>query len=311
MALSPREVARRRVVLAAGGAALLAWGLPSCSFAPGDYIEGDAPTWQPALAAPRKRPAVAVVLGGGGPRGFAHIGVLKAFEAAGLEPELIVGASVGAMIGALYAERVPASELEKIALDLNVTDFLRLGGDRGLTGDPRAVERFVAERLPGKRIETLSRRFAATAVEMPANRLAVFNSGNIGVAVRASAALPGTFPPARIRGVEYVDGDELAPVPCEAARQLGADIVIAVDVSAHLSSTPPQAPQEWRVRDQRRSAAIARDLKFADVHVHPDLGYYADVRDAYRRRCIGTGEATAAAAMPKILAAIAAKSNPA
>jgi NTE family protein len=235
------------------------------------------------------------------------VGVLKAFAALGLDPAIVVGASVGAMVGALYAARMDASDLERLALGLDITDFLRLGGERGVTGDAMAIERFVNAQISVRRIEQLPRRFAATAVAMPEQRLVTFNHGNLGVAVRASSALPGTFTPARIAGVDYIDGDELAPVPCESARRMGADIVIAVDVSAHLSSTPPSAPEHWQIRDRRRTAAIARDLRFADVHVHPDLGYYADVRAAYRKRCIAIGEATAHARWPAIAAALKAK----
>jgi NTE family protein len=294
---------KRRQLLALVSSAV---AIAGCATTPGDYTASDAPIHDPALNQPRRSPALAVVLGGGGPRGFAHIGVIKSFEAAGLEPELIVGASVGAMIGALYANRMTAAELERMALDLDVTDFLRLGGERGFTGNPRAIERFVNERLDRKPIEALPRRFAATAVDVSKARVVTLNRGNAGVAVRASAALPGSFPAARILGVDYVDGDELAPVPCQSARMMGAQVVVAVDVSAHLASTPTEAPESWKVRDRRRSAAIARDLAYANIHVHPDLGYYADIRDAYRRKCIALGEAAGIKAIPAIRAALAA-----
>ena len=146
----------------------------------------------------------------------------------------------------------------------------------------------------------LKLKLAVTAARRDTNVLAVFTRGNTAAAVRASSATPGQFAPVRIRGVEYHDGDEAEPVPIRAARALGAEVVIAVDVSAYLEKTPAEAPEAWRVRDRRRSALIELERPFADVFIHPDLNYYAGISEAYRRMCIQRGADAARAAIPKI-----------
>ena len=134
--------------------------------------------------------------------------------------------------------------------------------------------------------------------------LEIFTKGNTGAAVRASSATPGQFAPVRIRGIEYHDGDEAQPVPIRVARELGASIVIAVDVSAYLERTPTSAPDAWRVRDRKRTALIERDRPLADVFIHPDLDYYAGMSEGYRLMCIKRGEAAAREALPRIREAL-------
>lgn len=294
-ALAPTSVQALALILCA---ALMA----GCGDDGRDYTAADAPR-QAELALNRK-PVVAVVLGGGGPRGFAHIGVLKALEAAGVEPDVVVGSSIGAIIGALYADGVPVAEMEEFAMTLNPVRFVNLSM-RGASGSGLAVEDFVNERVGNKPLQGLKRPMVAVAVRKADNQLVAFNSGNTGVAVRASSAMPGRFAPTRIHGQEYIDGDEVSPVPIRVAKALGADVIIAVDVSAHLSSTPPEAPLHWQARDQRRTAQVAAEAPLATVMIHPDLGYYADIREAYRKKCIRIGRETAERAIPAIKQALA------
>jgi NTE family protein len=279
--------------------------LAGCEITQRDYKEPDAPRFEPLPAI--GKPRVALVLGGGGPRGFAHIGVIKVLEANGIEPDLIVGTSVGSMIGALYADGYRAEELERIALNINPLQFISISME-GASGNALALEEFINEHVHNKQMQGLRRTFAAVATRVDDRSLRVFTAGNTGVAVRASSAIPSQFKPTRILGIDYMDGDETSPVPIKAARELGADVVIAVDVSAHLSTTPPTVPDEWRIRDRRRTEQVAREAPLADVLIHPDLGYYADIRDAYRRRSIATAERLTADALPRIRAAIAAAS---
>ncbi|MEO8101147.1 MAG: patatin-like phospholipase family protein [Betaproteobacteria bacterium] len=246
---------------------------------------------------------MALVLGAGGPRGFAHIGVLKVLEANGFEADLVVGASVGAMIGALYADRMPAAEIERIALDLDPKKFIGMSPS-GLTGDGAAIEAFIVDRTGGKPLDGFKRKLAVTAAMRGDNALTVFNRGNTAAAVRASSATPGQFAPVRIRGVEYQDGDEAQPVPIRVARELGARVVIAVDVSAYVQAIPADAPAAWATRDRARAAKVAGQAAHADVLIHPDLGYYAGINEAYRRKCIQRGEEAARAALPKIRLAL-------
>ena len=276
---------------------LLASLLGGCTGGIAEFNGPDAPQFAPYP--PAKRPHLALVLGAGGPRGFAHIGVLKVLEANGIQPDLVVGASVGAMIGAIYANGTSAAEIEKMALAIDPTRFIGVSTN-GFEGNGDALEAFVREQTGGKPIESFQRKLAVTASRRDNNLLAVFTRGNTAAAVRASSATPGQFAPVRIRGIEYHDGDEAQPVPIHVARELGADIVIAVDVSAYLESTPSEAPKAWRLRDRKRTALIEQERPLADVFIHPDLNYYAGISEEYRRMCIQRGEQAARTALPKI-----------
>ena len=277
---------------------LLAVLLVGCAGGIAEYNGPDAPQFVPYPA--DKRPRVALVLGAGGPRGFAHVGVLKVLEANGIHVDLVVGASVGALIGALYASGLPAAEIEKIAMGIDPKRFIGISTS-GLTGNGAALEAFVRELTNGKPLEGFQRKLAVTAARRDNNLLAVFTRGNTGAAVRASSASPNQFAPVRIRGIEYHDGDEAQPVPIRVARDLGAEVVIAVDVSAYLERTPAEAPESWRKRDRTRTALIEQERPLADIFIHPDLNYYASISEAYRLMCIKRGEEAARASMPKIL----------
>jgi len=276
--------------------------LTACAGGIADYNGADAPSFAPYP--PDQQPRVALVLGAGGPRGFAHIGVLKVLEENAIEPDLIVGASVGAMIGALYANGMRAADIEKIALEIDAKQFIGISTS-GLKGNGRAVAAFVAASTDHKPLDAMKRKLAMTVTQTSNHALGIFNRGNTGAAARASSATPGQFFPVRIRGVEYVDGDEAAPVPISATRKLGAQVVIAVDVSAYVSAIPASVPVEWSTRDRKRAAMVAAESADADVIIHPDLGYYAGIGDDYRRMCIARGERAARLALPAIKAALA------
>ena len=283
------------------GAALIAALLAGCVGGIAEYNGPNAPKFEAYGGTERAR--VALVLGGGGPRGFAHIGVLKVLEANGIEADLVVGTSVGAMIGALYANQVSAAEIEKIALDLDPMRFIGISAS-GLAGDGSAIEKFIDDRTGGKPLDGFKRKLAVTAALRRDNSLVVFNRGDTAAAIRASSAIPGRFAHVSIRGVEYHDGDEAEPVPVKVARDLGATVVIAVDVSAHVHAIPPEAPAGWAVRDRARAAKVAKQAPYADAMIHPDLGYFASITETYRRMCIQRGEAAAREALPRIREAL-------
>lgn len=301
-----RHLGRYAVGLAiAGLAACLA--LYGCNDAIYDYTGSDAPRYVPVSAANLKRPVVALVMGSGGRRGFAHVGVLKALEAGAIKPDLIVGVSVGSVIGALYANGMTAAQIETLAIELNLADvvdisFLAPGRVRG-----QALQDFVNDKVDNKMLEQLGMRFALVATRMSDQHLQLFNAGNTGVAVQASSAVPGRILPVRFGGETYVDGDVASPLPVRAARELGADVVIAVDISAYTENTPAEVPQQWRVQDRQRRAMIAAESGGADVIIHPDLGYYAGTSTEYRRRSIAIAAEATRAALPKIRAALDAK----
>ena len=251
------------------------------------------------------RPNIALVLGGGGPRGFAHVGVLKVLEEAGIKPDLIVGASVGSMVGALYAGGMSAAQLEREAMELDVMRFFELrmlGGGRA-TG--AVTQEWVNERVGGKPIEALGKPLVATAMRERDGKLVLFNRGDTGLAVRASSASPETFEPVRIGDESYLDGDDASPVPIRVARELGARFVIAVNVAAYPETTPPNAKREWVEKDARRARLVAQEAPLADVLLHPDIGYYAGHSKEYRQRVIAAAEGYARAQLPAIRAALA------
>lgn len=271
-----------------------------------DYRASDAPCFvPPAPDAPK--PRIALVLGSGGPRGFAHIGALKVLEAEGIKPDLVVGASVGAMIGALYASGQKATAIEKLALNLNIlslVDVTALLGGGGKVGSS-SLGRFVNGQVNDRPIEQFPIGFAAIAVNSATSKLTIFNHGNAGMAVRASSAIPDRFDPVRVLGVDYVDGDEFTPLPIRVARELGAQVVIAINVSEYMEDTPTGVPPEWVTKGRRRAHAAEAEAPFADVVIHPNTGYYTDVRYEYRVRSIATAEAATRKMLPAIRAAIA------
>lgn len=258
------------------------------------------PRFEPPTSAPR----VALVLGSGGPRGFAHIGVLKVLEEAGIKPDLVVGASVGAMAGALYAAGHKAADLERMAYDIDVLDFFEWQHITRMPATGRALQSYVNRQVRGAAIEALGMPFAAIAARASDRSLAIFNRGDTGLAVRASSASPGQFQAVAIDGVEYVDGDEASPVPIRAARRLGARVVIAVDVSAYPQTTPEGVPPEWVAKDERRARQVAAEAPEADVLLHPDIGYYAGYTEEYRRRVIAIAESYTREQLPRIREAL-------
>lgn len=266
-----------------------------------NYTAADAPQALSELPALTPPPRLAIVLGSGGPRGYAHLGVLRVLEEAGISPDLVVGSSVGALLGVFWASGLTASELDTLSLQggpLTVFDP-SLFADRGWIRGQR-LQDYVNSGLRGRRLEELPRRAMVVATRRDDKTTRFFTSGNPGVAVRASSAMPGIVSPVGIHGVEYEDGDESLPLAVSAARASGARFVIAIDVSAHPGSTPAEASEAMRRRDQRRRARIEPEVAQADFLIHPDLGYWAGPWRSYFLACRATGEATARRVLPAL-----------
>ena len=181
------------------------------------------------------QPKVALVLGGGGAKGFAHVGVIKALEENGITPTLVVGTSVGSLVGSLYASGYNAKELERLALtttDNELTDFT-LSNQGFIEGIK--LKNFINTKVAKRAIEDFPIAFAAIAAEKDTLKKAVFTTGDAGLAVQASCSVPNIFIAPRIPekvGKKYIDGGVVSLVPVDSARDLGADIIIAVDVTA-------------------------------------------------------------------------------
>jgi NTE family protein len=256
-----------------------------CSIAPdADHDGADAPRTEPIARAPR----VAWVFSSGGPRGFVHVGVLKALDELQLVPDLIVGASVGALVGCLRASGVPGAEIEALALELQPTNMARLAiwSEQRFSGAPVAelVHRHARRRL----LEDMPVPMACVATRLRDQAVLAFTAGDAGVAVQASAAIQGQFTPVRIRGEPHVDADWFAPLPVRLARSLGARCVLAVDASVHVERAPPGA-ERYRDGDVRKRALVQPDARLADVLLHPDFGYWVSFSRDFRERAIGAG----------------------
>ena len=289
MKLNRRNALAKGLTLIASGAGVLTAGCTiSADF---DHTDSDAPRYDAALNRPAR---VAWVFSSGGPRGFVHVGVLKALEELGLKPDLIVGGSVGALVGALYASGVRAAKLEALALDLGLLEVGRwaLLGEGKFDGAPIATQ--VTEQIMAQTgqqtIEKLPIRFAAVAAEKLSRKPVVFNAGHAGLAVQASSAIEGMFTPVRIRGVQYIDADLVMPMPVRLARSMGAVKVLAIDASAHEDKAPAGA-QRFREGDLRKRALTLPDTLAADVSLQPEFGYYVSTSKEFRLRCINAGYA--------------------
>ncbi len=264
-------------------------GLSACSIGGGPHHRGrDAP--HPAGADDRQRfaGATALVLSSGGPRGFVHVGVLAALDEIGFDPDLVVGASVGAMLAALYCAGINGRRLRELALDLSVTELanVALGADETFNGAPLA--RFVNGHVDHRPLEKLPRRCAIAALDKESREPVLFVRGNTGVAVQASAAIRGRFTPVTINDRIYMDPDELVPLPVRLTRGLGATRVVSADASAHEHRAPPGAARYAR-GDQLKRANTQPDARSADVNLHPYFGYWVSLKREFRLRAIEAG----------------------
>ena len=258
---------------------------------------------KPVPPAPQPVPVkIGLALGGGAARGFAHIGVIKALEAQGIVPDIVVGTSAGAVVGALYASGLSGFELQKIALDM---DAGQIGDwslpDRGVFKG-EALQNFVNGAVANRPLEKLPRSFSVVATDLKSGESILFRTGNTGMAVRASSAVPGVFQPVSINGHEYVDGGLVSPIPVRAVRSLGANFVIAVDISvnprdARTSSTLDVLLQTFAIMGQ----SIGRYEKAeADIVIRPVTTELPATDFAGRHRAVLEGEKAAAAAMAEI-----------
>jgi len=259
----------------------------------------------PAPAPPRPL-RIALALGGGAARGFAHVGVIKALEARGIEPDIVVGTSVGSFVAALYAAGYSGPDLQTVAMQFDessITDWSlpSRGFFKGM-----ALQEFVNRKVDQRPIEKLPRKLAVVATDLGTGEMMVFERGNVGMAVRASSSVPGVFQPVSIGGHEYVDGGLVSPVPVLAARRLGADVVIAVDISRHPADQKTTGAfdivlQTFAIMGQ----VIGRtELQSADIVLRPSLGAVGSTDFAARESAIREGEQAVAAQAAAIAAVV-------
>ncbi len=294
----------RRVRLAFPALAL-AFALAACRTAAPRPLPNVPPA--PADATP---PRVALVLGGGGARGFAHVGVIRVLEDARVPIELVVGTSVGSLVGALYAGPTNSYELERLARGLDRGDFFDFSlapalFGRGLASGDR-LERFVRERVGVERIEQLRIPFAAVATDLATGEAVVLRSGDVARAVRASSAIPGVFEPVELDGRILVDGGVARNLPVRIARDLGADVVIAVDVSALEGEAAPSNFVEVFLRAVNLvvHAEVEQARRDADVLLTPAVGGVGFIEFDRKDEAIAAGMEAARALLPRIREAV-------
>jgi len=249
-----------------------------------------------------KQARVAVVLGAGASKGFAHIGALKVLEANKIPVHMVVGTSAGSFVGSLYAYGFNAFELQKLSFALEKDDIIDLTiPDNGFIKGEK-LEGYVNYILRNTPIEKLKIPFYAVATDIRSGKEVVFGSGNTGTAVRASCSIPGIFVPPVISGRMYVDGGVVSPVAVDAARRLGADIVIAVDISSDIDSATPQSTVETILQSISimYSKISAIQLAKADVVIKPRVGYIGGADFSRRHEAVLEGEKAAIEALPKI-----------
>jgi NTE family protein len=268
-----------------------------CTMRHDDHDGADAPRY----VSWNKDFKFALVLSSGGPRGFVHVGVLKALQELRVQPDLIVGASVGALVGAMAASGMDAARMEKLALDLSPLEMGRLNlvGEGRLSG--AAIASWVDEQLGGKPAQTLPIAFGAVAVGQTDRKPMLFNQGRVGPAVQASAAIEGQFSPVRIGGKTYVDADLVTPLPVRLARECGARKVLAIDASAHEKEAPAGA-ERFKDSDAKKRMLTEPDARAADLCLHPKFGYWVSLSREFRERAIAAGYADTLAAAKKIQA---------
>lgn len=259
--------------------------------------------------APKPRAVVALALGGGASKGFAHIGVIKVLKENGIPIHIVTGTSAGAIVGSLYASGMSPDRLELEAEILNKADVVDLTlSTRGFIKGEK-LQNWINAKVKNRPMDKFPIKFGAVATEFGTGRMTVFSIGNAGQAVRASASIPNVFQPAPIGGKQYVDGGLSAPVPVSAAKRLGANVVIAVDISAK-PETLTDSSGFWAYLDQSlnimSTAALNNELKQASVVIKPPVQQLGAIGGFdQKEQAIRIGEQAARAALPKIKAELA------
>ena len=280
-----------------------------CTTAPVAPVKPAAPEGV-ASSAVRKPLKIGLALGGGAARGFAHVGVIAVLEEAGLRPQMVVGTSAGSLVAAIYATGKTSAQLQQTALGMEevaITDWmLPIIGKGMFRGD--ALGRYVNQLVGGRLIENMAIPLGIVATDLNNGQAVLFRSGDTGTAVRASSAVPAVFVPVRISGREYVDGGLVSLVPVRFARQMGADIVIAVDISIPPESNPAEGTLQILLQtfSIMGKSINQYELKEADVVVRPSQTGLKSADFSARQRAIESGRAAMLAALPALKARLAA-----
>jgi len=265
------------------------------------------PVVQPPVQPPPKPAKVALVLGAGSSKGFAHIGVLKILESNKIPIHMIVGTSVGSAVGSLYAYGIDAFSLQKLAIAVSqgdIVDSVIIPSNGFIKGEK--LEEFINKLVKNTPIEKLKIPFYAVATDLEKGQEIVFAKGNTGTAVRASCSIPGIFRPVKISDRIYVDGGVVSPIAVDAAKRFGADVVIAVDVSSGAERTQPEGTIETILQSINimYSKLGAIQLAKADVVIRPKVSHIGSADFSKKHEAILEGEKAAIETLPQIMAII-------
>jgi len=293
----------------APAALTLALLLVACQTAPVAPPPPVVPEPPPVVVVPKpppKPPRIGLALGGGAARGFAHIGVIQVLEENGIRPDLVVGTSAGSLVAALYASGKTGPEMALLAQNMDegaITDWSFPG--RGLIRG-EALAKYVREQTGGRPIEQMKLPLGIVATDLDSGAPILFRRGDTGMAVRASSAVPAVFQPVRIGSREYVDGGLVSPVPVRFAREMGAQMVIAVDITSPPDGNATSDPfkllmQTFTIMGKSINHFELRD---ADTVLRPSLVGVSSADFTARRKAIQSGRDAALKLLPEMQARI-------
>lgn len=284
-----------------------------CSSVPRDAAIPETSVVVPLPLVVKVPPRIGLALGGGAARGFAHVGVIQVLEEAGIRPTLVTGTSAGSLVAAIYASGKNGKQLQRVAETMEeatIADWTLPLFTRGmLRGD--ALARYVNEQVGSRLIEDMALPLGIVATDLNSGQSVLFQKGDTGTAVRASSAVPAVFQPVKISGRDYVDGGLVSPVPVRAARKMGAELVIAVDISSApeggvTAGTLDVLLQTFTIMG---NSINGFELKDADIVVRPLLVGVSSADFSARKRSIDAGRQAMLQLLPQLRAAIAAKSQ--
>ncbi|WP_440130215.1 patatin-like phospholipase family protein [Trinickia symbiotica] len=300
----PPRLSRRGFSIACASAVLGACASPP-SKTTSDTTSALAPSTPPVLPIPSRPLRIGLALGGGAARGFAHIGVIKALEARGLHADIVCGTSAGSVVGALYASGMTGIAINKLALTMDqasISDWAMPFRARGFLQGV-ALQNYVNATLANRPIEKMAKPLGIVATDLRTGQPILFQRGNTGVAVRASCSVPSIFEPVTIGGHEYVDGGLVSPVPASFARRMGADFVVAVDISANPETALTQSSfdvllQTFTIMGQTIKTYELE--KYADFVIRPNLAAMSGSDFGQRNAAILAGEEAVAKAFGQL-----------
>jgi NTE family protein len=303
-----RRVGLAALILALGGCSVMQSTPPQPPIVVAPPVTPDPP---PLVKPAPKPPRIGLALGGGAARGFAHIGVIQVLEENGIKVDLVAGTSAGSLVAALYASGKGGKEMQALAEGMDeggITDwsFPLRGLIRG-----EALARFIRDKTGGRGIEQMALPLGIVATDLSDGSAILFRSGDTGTAVRASSAVPAVFQPVRIGQREYVDGGLVSPVPVRFAREMGAQFIIAVDITSPPEKDPPG--DAFRMLMQTFSimgrSINMFELREADAVIRPKLDGVSSADFTARRRAIQAGREAAQAMLPLLRQRIAEKTR--